>query len=106
MINDLTNLQRSLKNEIDRLEEYGISRANKEAIYKMTLRKESLKLKSRDMAVTLIDKVVYGVDEVANRRLERDIAEVKYKVSQERINGIKLQIRILENQIEREWGRA
>jgi hypothetical protein len=58
------------------------------------------------MAVTLIDKIVYGVKEVADLRLERDIAEVLYNTNMEHINSTKLQLRILDNQLEREWGQA
>lgn len=105
LVNILNDLSQSLTSEINALEGQGVKCAKTEAEYKKTLRVEALKLKSQDMAVTLIDKVVYGVDEVAMKRLERDIAESKYKAMQERINGIKLQMRILENQIEREWGR-
>ena len=54
--------------------------------------------------MTLIDKVVYG--DCADKRLKRDIAETMYKTAQENINSIKLQIRILDNQIAREWGRG
>ena len=104
-INELNAMSKSLSNEIDKLEQEGIKTARAESIYKMTLRTEALKLKADNMAVTLIDKVVYGIDEVAQARLKRDIAEVRYKVAQERINGLKLQMRLLESQIEREWGR-
>ena len=55
------------------------------------------------MPVTLIQQVVYGVPEVAQKRFDRDIAEAIYKANQEAINSIKLQIRVIENQISREF---
>lgn len=54
--------------------------------------------------VTLIQQVIYGYEEIANLRFQRDVAEVKYKSNQEFINTIKLQIRILESQLSREYG--
>jgi hypothetical protein len=56
------------------------------------------------MPVTLINQIIYGVPEVAKKRFERDIAETMYNTAQEKINTLKLQIRILESQIQREWG--
>ena len=36
----------------------------------------------------------------------RDVTESKYKAAQEAINVYKLAVRILQNQIEREWNRS
>lgn len=49
-------------------------------------------------------KELYG--KAANERFKRDVAEVMYKTAQENVNSIKLQIRILNDQISREWGRS
>lgn len=104
-INTLNDLSFELNKTIDELEELGIKEAHAERLYKLELRQQALMLKEKEMPVTLIDKVVYGLPTVADRRLERDIAEVKYKVAQEKINSVKLQMRILDNQISREWGK-
>ena len=56
------------------------------------------------MPVTLIQQVVYGVPEVAEKRFKRDVALTIYEANKEAIQTIKLQIRIMENQLEREWG--
>ena len=63
-----------------------------------------MKLKSDGLAVTLIDKVIYGVPEVANLRFKRDVCEAVYQANQESINVLKLNIRILEGQLNRDWG--
>ncbi len=55
------------------------------------------------MPVTLIQQVVYGVPEVAEKRYKRDIAEAMYQTAQENINSIKLQMRVIEGQLNREW---
>ena len=58
------------------------------------------------MPVTLINQIVYGIPEVADKRLQRDVAEATYTANQEHINVTKLKLRILENQLAREWGNA
>ena len=103
LINDLNELTASLSGAIHNLAKYGKDYAEKEAAYKVRLMQESLKLRDSGMAVTLIDNVVYGI--CAEERRQRDIAEAYYKTALENINAIKLRIRIVDNQIEREWGR-
>ena len=78
--------------------------ATAEKNYKQKLREEALKLKSEGMPVTLIDKVIYGIPEVAQLRFQRDVCETVYQANQESINVLKLNIRIIENQLNREWG--
>ena len=52
----------------------------------------------------LYTSIAKGESEIAKLRMERDIAESLYKSCQEAINGYKVQIRILEGQLQREWG--
>lgn len=99
--NKINELNVSLK----KLRETGTAYAEAERDYKITLRQEALKLRSeKNMAITLIQQVVYGVPEVADKRFKRDVAEAIYKANQEAINTIKLQIRVLESQLSREYG--
>ena len=58
------------------------------------------------MAVTLISLIIHGEKSVAELRLKRDIAKTIYETNLEHINATKLQIRIIENQISREWGNG
>lgn len=88
------------------LRKTGTEFATAERDYKQRLREEALKLKSEGMAVTLIDKVIYGIPEVAELRLKRDVCETVYQANQESINVLKLNIRIIEGQLSREWGAA
>lgn len=86
---------------------YGREYAETERDYKITLRQEALKLRTeKDMPVTLINQVVYGVPEVAEKRYKRDVAEAMYQTAQENINSIKLQIRVIEGQLNREWNNS
>lgn len=103
LINDLNGQTAALNRNIRDMARYGRDLAEKEAEYKIRLMQESLRLRDEGMPVTLIDKVVYGL--VAEERRERDIAEAFYKTAQEAVNATKLKIRIIDNQIAREWGR-
>ena len=57
------------------------------------------------MTVGMIDKTCYGIPSVAEARFRRDVAEAVYKANQEAINSLKLQMRLIESQINREWGK-
>ena len=56
--------------------------------------------------MTIISDICRGDAEIARLRLERDIAQTVYESAKEAIQGYKLQIRILDAQLEREWSRA
>lgn len=104
LVNDIENLIIRLNNSVKKLKEYGQELAQTERDYKITLRQEALKLRQeKNMPVTLISQIIYGVPEVADKRFKRDVAETMYNTAQENINSIKLQLRILESQINREW---
>lgn len=83
----------------------GTAYAQAEKDYKILLRAECLKLRDGGMAIGMIDKTCYGIPSVAEARFKRDVAETVYKANLEAINSIKLQMRLIEAQIDREWGR-
>lgn len=91
---------------IRRLRDNGVKLAEAEREYKVTLSKTALLLRSDDMPVTLIDKTVYGVEEVAEKRFNRDVAAANYDANKEHINICKLKLRILESQLSIEWNNA
>ena len=106
MYNEIENELKKLDISIKALRKTGTEYANAEREYKIALRQEALKMRDEGVAVTLIDKCVYGVQAVADKRFERDVAEAVYKANLESINAIKLTVRIMENQLSREWGSA
>lgn len=107
LYNDLQRLLNDLNISIKKLRQTGTEFAEAEKEYKITLRQEALKLRAeKGMPVTLIQQVVYGVPEVAEKRFKRDVKEAVYQANQEAINSIKLQIRVIEGQLNREWGNT
>lgn len=108
MNGDLVNLLNTKINELNvsikKLRQTGTEYAEAERDYKITLRQEALKLRAeKGMPVTLIQQVVYGVPEVAEKRFARDVKEAIYEANREAINSIKLQIRVIEGQLNREF---
>ena len=104
LINEMNDLCAKLTISGRQMQKYGNELAEAEREYKICLRQEALRLRtSQDMPVTLINQVVYGIPEVADKRFKRDVAETMYKTAQESINTLKLKIRILDSQISREW---
>ena len=91
---------------IKQLRVSGNAYAEAERDYKILLREECLKLRDDGMAIGMIDKTCYGIPKVAEARFKRDCADAVYRANQEAINSIKLQIRILDSQIQREWGAS
>ena len=103
LYNDINELIKRLNTSVVKLKDYGKELAEAERDYKVTLRQEALKLRNDGMPVTLINQIIYGIPEVADKRFKRDVSETMYNVALENINSTKLQLRILENQLQREW---
>ena len=103
LMEELNEKIAQLNTSLKELRNSGTSYAQAEKEYKMLLRVECLKLRDSGMAIGMIDKTCYGIPSVAEARFRRDVAETVYKANLEAINTIKLQLRIIENQIQREW---
>ena len=106
LYSELQQLNNNLVKSIKNLRKAGSDYAAAERDYKVALRQEALKLRASDMPVTLIQITVYGDEYVADLRLKRDVALATYEANKEHIMTTKLQMRLLENQIAREWGTA
>lgn len=104
LYNELQQKIKELEISIKQLRTSGSNYAEAERDYKVLLRQEVLKLRDEGQAIGIIDKICYGIPAVAEARFKRDVAETVYKANLEAINSIKLQMRLLENQIQREYG--
>lgn len=102
LYNELTRLTNDLNVSIKKLRETGTDFAQAEKDYKVLLRQECLRLRDEGMAIGMIDKTCYGIPSVAEARFKRDVKEAIYNANQEAINSIKLQMRIIEGQLNRE----
>lgn len=103
LYNELQSKIQELEVSIKQLRKSGTSYAEAERNYKVLLRQEVLKLRDEGQAIGVITLTCYGIPSVAEARFKRDVAETVYKANLEAINSIKLQLRLLESQIQREY---
>lgn len=106
LYNELNQKIKELEVSIKQLRKNGTAYAEAERNYKILLRQEILKMRDEGQAIGVITLTCYGIPSVAEARFKRDIAETIYKANQEAINSIKLQLRLLESQIQREYGSS
>lgn len=103
LYNELNYKLQQLNMSLKRLSENGSKYAKAERDYKILLRQEVLKLRDEGQAIGVISLTCYGIPKVAEARFKRDVAEAIYKANQEAINTLKLEIRLIESQIQREY---
>ena len=104
LIQELQNTIQLLQASIKSLKTTSKAFAEAERDYKILLRQECLKLRDEGMAIGMISLTCYGITSVAEARFKRDICDANYKANLEAIQSYKLQIRLLDNQINREYG--
>ena len=103
LMNDLAGKVGLLDTALRKLGERGRSHAQAERDYRVALAQKILIERDKGTPVTIISDICRGSAEIAAKKFARDCAETNYDAAKEAINTYKLQIRILENQIEREW---
>lgn len=94
----------NLNKSIRELRNSATKYAEAERTYKIILNQECLRLRAEGEAIGMIKLICYGIEKVANARYERDTAKAVYVANQEAINVYKLELRLLDEQIRREWG--
>ena len=104
LLDELQLKSSQLDQALRTLRRNGIALAEAEKNYKEMVTKEVLRLRDEGMAVTMIAQVIYGLPSISLLRFKRDCAKTLYEANQEAINVKKLQLRIIEAQINREWG--
>lgn len=104
LMEELQNKVQLLDTALKQLYKRGTIYAETERKYRTSLQQEILIQRNNGVPVTIISDICRGNPEIAAKKFERDVAEVKYKSAQEAINVYKLQIKLLESQISREWG--
>lgn len=84
----------------------GVQLAENEAEYRVALADAILQERSRGTAATLTGDIVRGRRDIAELKLRRDSAETNYKAFAEEINVNKLRLRVINEQIAREWSQV
>lgn len=100
---ELQQARTDLDKSIKLLRKHGTAYAQAEHDYQVIKAQTVLVMKSNGCPVTEINLSIKGQPQVAEAMLKRDVAKVTYEANQEHINVKKLDIRVIENQIAREW---
>lgn len=104
LVTEIASRTKLLDAAVRQLGTRGRAFAEAEREYKIALAGKMLELRDGGTPVTIISDLCRGDREIARLRFERDCAEVVYKSALEAINSYKLQLRLLDAQLQREWG--
>ena len=102
----MTRLNAELSSSIKLLRQNGEAYARAERDYQVIKSQTVLQMKEQGVTATEMSLTIKGKPEVAEKMFKRDVAEVRYKANIEHINVVKLQLRLIENQISREWNNG
>lgn len=105
LITDLQTLIQKINKAVDTLARNGQKFAAAERDYRVALRQEILKEREAGLPATLIGDLARGDTYIADLKMARDTSEAVYNANQEAIQSWKLQARLYDAQIGREWGR-
>lgn len=103
LINELNNLIKKLDISVKSLRNTGSDYAKAYTDYRVALAKELMILKEEGYAITLAGDIARGDPEIARLKFKEISSEAIYKANQEAINALKLQIKIIQEQINKEY---
>lgn len=103
LINDVKREMDTLSAACVELRRRGENRANTEKEYRIALATKILEEREKGTPVTIISDICRGDRKIANLKYDRDIADTLYDTCIEGINATKLRLKIMENQIDREY---
>ena len=104
LVNELNKLIAKLDISVKSLRNTGSDYAKAYTDYRVALAKELMILKEEGYAITLAGDIARGKPEIARLKFKEISTEAIYKANQESINALKLQIKIIQEQINKEYG--
>ena len=103
LLNDLNSDLKRLRDVTEQYAEAGKQAAIDEARYQSVKATRALEMRAQGESAAMINLLIKGDPAVNEYLLNRECSKAIYEVTKEQINTLKLSIRIIENQIEREW---
>lgn len=103
LFSERERIKNSLETSLKRAYDNGIDAAEKTRSYRILLAQKILSLKADGFPVSIVDKVARGDDDVAHAEFEMNVAEVKYRASNENIMAQKKLYDSIEADIKREY---
>jgi 5-methylthioribose kinase len=99
IVNKLNECVQALGRGNIQLKTLSLEKAKTEKAYRVKQAQEILKLRTEKYPVTIIMELVKGNEEVAELRLQRDIAESAYYTCISAIDNLRLEVEILRSQL-------
>ena len=106
LLQELQKLNNDLLVSVKSLRKTGREKAAAEREYYVAKAQESLRLKESGQPVTMIQMIIKGEKNVAEKMFKFHVADVTHQANVEHVQATKLQMRLLEAQISREYGLA
>lgn len=103
LFNEILRLIEQLDMSVKTLRKTGFDYGQAHAKSRLLLSQELLKLEAEGRPVTNLYYIARGKEHVARAKFDEISKEAIYKANLESINAIKLKIRVLEKQLEREY---
>ena len=104
LLQELQYKTKMLDTSIKQLRKTGSEYAKAYTDYRVALAKELIQLKNEGYAITLAGDIARGKPDIAKLKFEEISKEAIYKANLESINAIKLEIKIIQEQVNKEWG--
>jgi hypothetical protein len=99
---ELKQLRNKLDTAITELKKRGQHKAQAEHDYRVALAKEMTIQRTDGMPVTILSDICRGKEEIAKLKMERDIAESLYESCLQAIYSCKINIELVQKQIDAE----
>lgn len=106
MWEEIEQAMKDLETCVSEYKKYNKDYALKERKYRVLLSQRLTELRAAGEKVTHLADIARGQEDIAQLRFDRDIAEGLKKSAEEGINYYKIKIRVLEGQLNREWGQT
>lgn len=103
LINELMNLTKELDIQVKNLANSGKEYASAYTKYRVKLAQELVKVRNDGTPVTLCSDLARGNIDVARAKFQEISKEAIYKANLESINAIKLRIKVITNQLDKEY---
>lgn len=100
LIGEIERLRKDLNNSIVELQKAGYEKAKTEYIYRVALAKELLIQRDKGLPATLTNDVSRGNETIAKYKFNRDVAETMYEATLEKLRAVKIELGIVERQME------
>lgn len=106
LMDELRAKNMQLDQSLKMLRKSGENYAKALASYRMAFSQELLKLRDEGYAISLAENIARGKREIAELKQKEILSDTLHEASRENINVLKLQIKILNEQISREWAES